>query len=332
MPNGGMPVFTLIATGLRYWKIFFYQKALVVIMVFVYLLFQELASMLSPHLTGKVHSVERKLMCFLWLMGNTESFRSVADRFGMNKSTLHLCISNVSDALFQLAPQEIVFPTDVSVMHAITRTFDRFPGVIGCVDGTYIPMIGKSGPERDSYICRKGFPALHAQIVCDNNLRILHITTGYPGSVHDARVFRNSSLYKHLQTLPASFHLLGDSAYPLEPFVMTPYKDNGHLTADEKKYNAVHSSSRSCVERCIGLLKGKFRRLKSFDAKDDLLMCKLIVSTAVVHNVILSREGIESEDIYVEAVDSANDTVTRCSQSGHASAKRDTICHQLSLL
>ena len=34
----------------------------------------------------------------------------------------------------------------------------------------------------------------------------------------------------------------------------------------------------------------------------------------------------------VEAVDSANDTVTRCCQSGHASAKRDTICHQLSLL
>ena len=29
MPNGGMPIFTLIATGWRYRKIFFYKKALV---------------------------------------------------------------------------------------------------------------------------------------------------------------------------------------------------------------------------------------------------------------------------------------------------------------
>ena len=31
MPNGGMPVFTLIATGWRYRKIFFYKKALFVL-------------------------------------------------------------------------------------------------------------------------------------------------------------------------------------------------------------------------------------------------------------------------------------------------------------
>lgn len=101
-------------------------------------------------------------------------------------------------------------------------TFKKFPGVTGCVDGTYIPMIGKSGPQRDSYFCRKGFPALHAQIVCDNSLKILDITTGHPGSVHDARVFRNSGVYRHLQNVPTGFHLLGDSAYPLERFTMTP--------------------------------------------------------------------------------------------------------------
>jgi len=271
-------------------------------------------------------------MCFLWLMGNTESFRSVADRFDMSKSSLHLCVTNVADALFQLVVQEIVFPTDISVLHAVTRTFEKFPGVIGCVDGTYIPMIGKSGPQRDAYICRKGFPALHAQIVCDNSLRILDITTGHPGSVHDARVFRNSGVYQHLQNVPSGFHLLGDSAYPLERFVMTPYKDNGHLTAEQKKYNAVHSSSRCCVERCIGLLKGKFRRLKNFDAKDDVLMCKLIVAAAVVHNIILSTEGVEAEDISVENGDSISDTLTYLTQIGDASAKRDRICHELSIM
>lgn len=287
--------------------------------------------MLSPMLAGKVHSVECKVMCFLWFMGNTESVRSVADRFGMGKSSLHLCVHKVADALLNLAAAEIQFPKGISQWHSISRTFQKFPGVIGCVDGTYIPMTGKSGPKRDAYICRKGFPALHAQVVCDNNLKILDITTGYPGSVHDARVFRNSSVYQYLQQLPPNFHLLGDSAYPLESFVMTPYKDNGHLTSEQKKYNAVHSSSRCCVERCIGLLKGKFRRLKNFDAQDDVLMCKLVVGSAVVHNIILTREGIESEAISVEATDSVGDTDTWASSGGndYASAKRNRICHDL---
>jgi len=112
---------------------------------------------------------------------------------------------------------------------------------------------------------------------------------------------------------------------------MTPYKDNGHLTSEQKKYNAVHSSSRCCVERCIGLLKGKFRRLKNFDAQDDVLMCKLVVGSAVVHNIILTREGIESEAISVEATDSVGDTDTWASSGGndYASAKRNRICHDL---
>ena len=118
-------------------------------------------------------------------------------------------------------------------------------------------------------------------------LKILDITTGHPGSVHDARECRNSSVYRYLQHLPAKLHLLGDSAYPLQTFIMTPYKDNGHLTSEQKTYNAVHSSSRCCVERCLGLLKGKFHRLKNFDAKDAVLMCKVVVGSAVIHNVIL---------------------------------------------
>jgi len=89
------------------------------------------------------------------------------------------------------------------------------------------------------------------QIVCDNSLKICDITTGHPGSMHDARVFRNSAVYQQLQQIPANFHLLGDSAYPLELSVMTPYKNTGNLTAEQKKNNAIHSSSRCCVERCI---------------------------------------------------------------------------------
>jgi len=39
------------------------------------------------------------------------------------------------------------------------------------------------------------------------------VYAGWPGSVHDARVWRNSPLSRILPSLPPDLHLLGDSAY-----------------------------------------------------------------------------------------------------------------------
>jgi len=39
------------------------------------------------------------------------------------------------------------------------------PGVVGAIDGTYIKIKGKTDNTRDSYICRKGYPAMHLQVI-----------------------------------------------------------------------------------------------------------------------------------------------------------------------
>lgn len=54
---------------------------------------------------------------------------------------------------------------------------------------------------------------------------------GYPGSVHDARVFAESSVIGILEDLPNGFYLLGNSAYPCSKYLLVPYRDNDHLTA-----------------------------------------------------------------------------------------------------
>jgi len=82
--------------------------------------------------------------------------------------------------------------------------------------------------------------------------------------MHDARIFRNSSIYyQHIKNekntlfLPEK-HIIGDSAYPLMMNLMTPFKDTGHLTVAQLRYNTKLSSIRSVIKRAFGRLKGKF--------------------------------------------------------------------------
>lgn len=122
-----------------------------------------------------------------------------------------------------------------------------------------------------------------------------------PGRMHDARVFRNSPLFNAIRNglIPHNLYLIGDSAYPLLQNLMTPYKDNGHLTRSQFIYNTKLSSIRSIIERTFGILKSKFRRLKYLDISNFDLGNNIIAAICVLHNFILKRDGlIENEYFY----------------------------------
>ena len=98
------------------------------------------------------------------------------------------------------------------------------------------------------------------QAVAGYDLRFLDIFTGFPGRAHDANVFRHNPLYRHLperlRTRPMgrlveTYHIVGDSAFPLSPQVLTPYKKpvNGDLNVVQKKYNKHLSSKRNVSEQ-----------------------------------------------------------------------------------
>ena len=66
--------------------------------------------------------------------------------------------------------------------------------MVAAVDGCHVPIIGpRQSPE--DYVNRKGFPSLILQELVDCNYLFLDICVGWPGKVHDARVFKNSSLF-----------------------------------------------------------------------------------------------------------------------------------------
>ncbi|VDI71776.1 Hypothetical predicted protein [Mytilus galloprovincialis] len=89
-------------------------------------------------------------------------------------------------------------------------------------------------------------------------------------------------------------HILGDAAYPTRRWLLTPFRDNGHLTDQQKKYNQYHSSNRVVIERAFALLKGRFRRLKYLETIKLDTSVEIIMICCVLHNIcILTNDNID---------------------------------------
>ncbi|CAG8488081.1 23484_t:CDS:2 [Dentiscutata erythropus] len=77
--------------------------------------------------------------------------------------------------------------------------------------------------------------------------------------VHDAKVFRNSSLYHcRNQLFEETDYVLADSAYPISLNIIPSFKDPSGLDKNRKiAFNQKHSKSRVVVEQAFGRLKKK---------------------------------------------------------------------------
>ena len=112
-------------------------------------------------------SISKKMLATVWLLSNIESYRGVADRFGFNKGALRNIASSVCNVLMTIRQEVIIWPRTQAELAALEQGWmakGDIPGVIAAIDGTYIKIPGPCNEKRDSYICRKGFPAVHLQV------------------------------------------------------------------------------------------------------------------------------------------------------------------------
>ncbi|KAJ8926138.1 hypothetical protein NQ314_021520 [Rhamnusium bicolor] len=122
------------------------------------------------------------------------------------------------------------------------------------------------------------------QLLYDHQLKIRDVFIGYPGSVHDSRVFRSSPLCQSLPGNAMTFIYWGTA---LLPNLLTPFKDRGQLTRAQSNYNVKLSKNRYLIEHCIGLLKQKFRQLFHVKLRNITSIAHLIRACCVLHNMAL---------------------------------------------
>ena len=126
--------------------------------------------------------------------------------------------------------------------------------------------------------------------VCDTDMIFTDDYCGWPGAAHDARVLRNSPLFHDAETrtndiFPGQTYIIGDAAYPVKTWLMTRFKDNDHLTAQQKRFTNRLSSKRMVIKLGISLLKGRFWKLKVMVDIDRIrFLPKLVIAACTVHN------------------------------------------------
>lgn len=98
------------------------------------------------------------------------------------------------------------------------------------------------------------------------------------------------SLPKVKQRIPPGFCLLGDSGFPLLGWLVTPFRDHGNLTRQQKLFNKTHSRCREVIERAFGMLKNRFRRLYMFEMLDLTLSVNNVLAACVLHNICISED------------------------------------------
>ena len=142
-------------------------------------------------------SVERRVAVTLWILATPSEYCSVAHLFGLARCTVCQIVHETCKAsICQLTSVYINFPTGDNLT-AVIQGFQskwNIPQCAGSIDGTHIPITPPAMNYTD-YYNRKGWYSIEAQAVVDHNGLFKDLCIGWPGSVHDARVFSNSMLY-----------------------------------------------------------------------------------------------------------------------------------------
>ena len=137
-----------------------------------------------------VIDLEKQVLITMWILGNPECLRSVADRFNVTKSSAFRVYRRICEAIANnLSGQLTKFPSGQRPIDVVQRFEEKraYPGVLGAIDGCNIPV---KAPRKnhEQYINRKGFHLLQLQVICDMDMQFTDVFCGHPGPVHDARV------------------------------------------------------------------------------------------------------------------------------------------------
>jgi hypothetical protein len=253
-----------------------------------------------PTKRNKPLTPRQQIETFLQYLGNNPYYHLLRDARGPSTNTICAVIHRVSKAVNTLKDEVIKWPDNCSRLAQDFMKIAGFPKVAGCVDGTHVNI---SVPSKDeySYLNRHQLHSINVLAVAGPDLSIYYLYADKPGRCHDSNVLKSSLLWRSMEVIGNrpfdGAVILGDSAYPLLQWLITPIPGDHPPNSAKGRFNVAHLKTRNIVERSFGVMKNGFSVLKStIRLQDPLESSNIIVSATILHNLCI-RYGDHGEDL-----------------------------------
>uniref|UniRef100_A0A182QGR7 DDE Tnp4 domain-containing protein n=1 Tax=Anopheles farauti TaxID=69004 RepID=A0A182QGR7_9DIPT len=192
----------------------------------------------------------------------------------------------------------ITMPEDANSFERVTGEFQDLcgiPQIVGIVGCLHIPISQPCNVPLQ-YINSKGWNSVILQAVVDSSGRFLDISCNHPGRTQIADVVVNSTIYetmdqlgsslqRKINDLPVSPFLLGDNAYPLLPWLITPYPAKPKLSHAEHSFNVYVAKARGSLSYTFERLLGRWKVLNRGIHIDVNFIPDVVITCCILHNI-----------------------------------------------
>ena len=251
-------------------------------------------------------ATDKAVAITLWRLANTVTYREVAEQFGEQRQTVQKVCRRVMELICSVHSALIRAPSTRREWEELRGQWAptaKLANTVGAVDGTHIRMLYPPHAKRRHYQNRKKYASMNVQAIVNHRMLFIDIAVGAEGSMHDARVWRRSFVRQTFSaTLPPHHYIVGDSAYPASPWLLTPYKEVVAFTVQQEQYNKAVSSTRVIVELAFGKMKCRWRCLNGLRVRDLYDADEYCFTCCVLHNwCILQNDDIMEEWMRVQS-------------------------------
>ena len=254
-------------------------------------------------------SQECRLAICLCRLARGDYYHTIAEMTGLGVSSVCTICSEVTRAIVENMWDDCVnkhlpkTPEEFKTKIVDMEELWQFPYCWSAVDGCHIPIKCPPGGLESckEYHNFKNFYSIVLMGLVDSKCRFIWGTCGFPGTSHDAIIFQSTQLWsdikegKVIPEIAANLNgvvvpplVVGDSAFPFQPWLMKPY-GNAVLTTEQRFFNYRLNRARMVTEECYGQLKGRWRILlrKCEGSKEEVRVATL--ACMVLHNVCIDR-------------------------------------------
>ncbi|KAG6534859.1 hypothetical protein ZIOFF_008765 [Zingiber officinale] len=173
------------------------------------------------------------------------------------------------------------------------------------LDGTLIKVTPPSD-QKPRYRTRKANIASNVLGVCCPNMQFIYVLPGWEGSAHDGRMLRDDMIRSNGLKVPQGCYYLVDSGYCNADGFLAPFRGqryhlnefHGHRPHTAEEYfNMKHSKARNMIERCFGLLKGRWKILASPSFFPIETQVRIILACCLLHNLIRKYMSFDPQEL-----------------------------------